>query len=76
MTISLGPSTSQLLMTYDDLQGLGWWSAIALRGKSNKMIIFISAYCLCNQAVTIGSQTAYTQQHTQLIQHGYDNPDP
>jgi len=24
----------------------------------------------------LGSQKAYTQQHTQLIQAGYDNPDP
>jgi len=65
-----------LLTTYDDPQGLGRWSAIALRGKLNKTLIFLSAYRVCNQAVTIGSQTAYTQQHTQLIQHGYNNPDP
>jgi len=75
-TISLGPSTSRLLTTYDNPQGLGRWSAIALRGKLNKTLIFLSAYRVCNQAVTIGSQTAYTQQHTQLIQHGYNNPDP
>jgi len=34
------------------------------------------AYFICNQKVTIALQKAYTQQHTQLIQAGYIDPDP
>jgi len=75
-TISIGPCTSRLITTYEDPQGLGRWSAIALRGKSNKTLLFLSAYRVCNQVLTLRSQKAYTQQHTQLIQNGHINPDP
>jgi len=75
-TISLGSSTSRTITTYDDPFGLSRWSAIALRGKSNKTLLFVTAYRVCNQSVTLGSQKAYTQQYTQLIQAGHVNPDP
>jgi len=76
VTISIGPCTSWLITTYNDPQGLGRWSAIALHGKSNKTLLFLSAYQVCNQALTLGLQKVYTQQHTQLIQNGHVNPDP
>jgi len=76
VTISIGSSTSRLITTYDDPHGMGRWSTIALRGKLNKTLVFISAYRVCNQAVMLGSQKAYTQQHTQLIQASHENPDP
>jgi len=61
---------------YDDPKGMGRWSALALRGKANKTLLFVMAYRVCNQSVMLGSQKAYTQQYTQLIQNGYENPDP
>jgi len=75
-TLSLGSSTSRLITMHEDPHGLGWWTAIALQGRSNKTLLFVSAYCVCNQSVSIGSQTAYTQQHTQLTIAGYVDPDP
>jgi len=40
-TLSIGSSTSRLITTYEDPRGMGRWSALALRGKLNKTLIFI-----------------------------------
>jgi hypothetical protein len=57
--------TSHIVESGADPHGLGSWSYVMLRGKSDTIICIISAYRVCNDKYT-GPKTAYQQQKRHL----------
>jgi hypothetical protein len=64
-TIVVDCWTSCVLNSGMDPYGLGRWSYVILRGKSDTNICIITAYRVCNDRYT-GPKTAYQQQKRQL----------
>jgi hypothetical protein len=64
-TIIVDRWTSRVLSSGMDPFGLGRWSYVTLRGKSDTSICIITAYRVCNDRYT-GPKTAYQQQKRQL----------
>jgi hypothetical protein len=59
--------TSRVVQSGMDPFGLGRWSYVILRGKSETTICIITAYRVCNDKTT-GPKTAYQQQQRQLAE--------
>jgi hypothetical protein len=64
-TIITDQWTSRIIKSGMDPSGLGRWSYITLRGKSDTSICIITAYQVCNDRYT-GPKTAYQQQKRHL----------
>ena len=54
---------------------MGRWSYVTLQGKSNRRVMFITAYRVCEQHDP-GPETAYFQQWTYLRSQGIIDPKP
>jgi exonuclease III len=75
LTMSRGKISAQLLNTGTD--ALGRWTYQTFSGKCNSNVTIITAYQVCEKAVSqCGRYTAAAQQESLLRQRGEANPNP
>jgi len=75
VTLAMDPWTSRIIKRGND-PSLGRWSYLEFMGKSNKRLIVVSGYRVCNQKFDAASNTATAQQIRLLQAQGIQNPKP
>jgi len=75
VTLAMDPWTSRIVKRGND-PSLGRWSYLEFMGKSNKRLIVVSGYRVCNQKFDAASNTATAQQIRLLQAQGIQNPKP
>jgi hypothetical protein len=65
LTAVVGNWTSRVVERGVDPHGMERWSFITLRGSNDVKVIFITAYCVCDDK-QVGPKTACKQQHRAL----------
>lgn len=59
-----------------DQRGLGRWSYCIIHGRNNIKVVIITAYRICQDTLTTGIHTAYSQQYRILRRQNVLNPNP
>ena len=59
-----------------DQRGLGRWSYSIIHGRHNIKFVFITAYRICQDSMTSGISTAYSQQYRILRRQNVLHPNP
>ncbi len=75
MILALDPWTSRVVQRGNDVI-LGRWSFLEFMGKSDKRLIVVSGYRVCNQKFDATSNTTSAQQIRLLQTQGITNPKP
>jgi hypothetical protein len=76
-TIAANEWTGRLSESGADPRGLGRWSYIRTKGRSEKQLLIVTIYQVCKSSIaSAGDSTAYSQQWHGLRSEGIENPDP
>jgi len=75
VTLAMDPWTSRIVARGND-PSLGRWSYLEFMGKSNKRLIVVSGYRVCNQKFDAASNMVTAQQIRLLQAQGIQKPKP
>jgi hypothetical protein len=76
-TILAGKHNGRVKCRIRDKSGMGRWSGFILKRSHDRGLAIITAYRVSQTSINkLGPLTAYHQQHTIMLNQGYNNPEP